>query len=332
MKIAINGFGRIGRLVFRNFMNKSGLEVVAINDLTDNNALAHLLQYDTAHGKLKETVTADDSYLQVDGKKYRVFSEKDPEQLPWKELGIDIVLECTGRFTSEEALHKHILAGAQKVILSAPVKKGEVKTIVIGVNDDNLTAEDDLLSNASCTTNCLGPMVKVLHENFGVEKGFMSTTHAYTADQNIQDGPHRDLRRARAAAQNLVPTSTGAAIALGRVYPAMKGKLFGNAVRVPIIDGSLTELTCVLNRDVTVEEVNEAFQQVANKSMKGILAYSEAPLVSSDIIGDPHSCIFDAPLTMTQGNLVRIIGWYDNEYGYASRLADLTEKVAQFLQ
>jgi glyceraldehyde 3-phosphate dehydrogenase (phosphorylating) len=332
MNIAINGFGRIGRLVFRKLIQRTDLEVVAVNDLTDNGTLAHLLKYDTAHGKLQASVTADDHSIQVGEKKYKVLSEKDPEQLPWKALQVDIVLECTGRFTNEVALKKHLQAGAKRVILSAPVKKGNVKTIVIGVNDDDLTAEDLMVSNASCTTNCLGPMVKVLHDNFGIEKGFMSTTHAYTADQNIQDGPHRDLRRARAAAQNLVPTSTGAAIALGEVYPAMKGKLFGNAVRVPVIDGSLTELTCVLQKEVTTEQVNRAFKSVSANSLKGILSYSEAPLVSSDIIGDPHSCIYDAPLTLAQGNLVRIIGWYDNEFGYASRLADLTEKVAQFIQ
>lgn len=328
MKVAINGFGRIGRLVLRSLIERPGVEIVAINDLTDNYTLAHLLKYDSAHGRFNREVKANENSLFIDNIAITVTAEPDPEKLPWAELGVDVVLECTGRFTDAEKMGKHLKAGAKKVILSAPAK-GDIKTIVLGVNDELVTAADTLISNASCTTNCLAPMVKTLHDNFGIVKGFMTTIHAYTSDQNLQDAPHKDLRRARAAALNIVPTSTGAAKAIGLVMPELKGKLDGGAVRVPVIDGSLTELTCVLDREVTIGEVQRAFLKSSETSMRGILQFSDEPLVSTDIIGNSHSCIYDSQLTMVSGNLVKVTGWYDNECGYATRLADLTELVMQ---
>ncbi len=326
MKVAINGFGRIGRLVFRSLFDREGIEIVAINDLTDNYTLAHLLKYDSAQGSYDKTVKANENSLFVDDKAIEAHAERNPEKLPWKRLDVDVVLECTGVFRDEAGMSRHLEAGAKKVILSAPAK-GSIKTIVLGVNEGELTADDVLLSNASCTTNCLGPMVKTLHDEFGMEKGFMTTIHAYTADQNIQDAPHKDLRRARAAAQNIVPTTTGAAKAIGLVIPEMKGRLDGNAVRVPVITGSLTELTCILSREVSVEEVNQAFLKAADSNLKGILQYCDDPIVSTDIIGSSYSCIYDSDLTQCVGRLVKITGWYDNEMGYATRLADLTEYV-----
>ncbi len=326
MKVAINGFGRIGRLVFRSLFDREGIEIVAINDLTDNYTLAHLLKYDSAQGSYDKAVKANENSLFIDDKAIEAHAERNPENLPWKRLDVDVVLECTGVFRDEAGMSRHLQAGAKKVILSAPAKGG-IKTIVLGVNDKELTAEDVLLSNASCTTNCLGPMVKTLHDEFGLEKGFMTTIHAYTADQNIQDAPHKDLRRARAAAQNIVPTTTGAAKAIALVIPEMKGKLDGRAVRVPVITGSLTELTCILSREVSVEEVNQAFLKAADSKLNGILQYCDDPIVSTDIIGSSYSCIYDSDLTQCDGKLVKITGWYDNEMGYATRLADLTEYV-----
>ena len=299
---------------------------MAINDLTDNYTLAHLLKYDSAQGSYDKAVKANENSLFIDDKAIEAHAERNPENLPWKRLDVDVVLECTGVFRDEAGMSRHLQAGAKKVILSAPAKGG-IKTIVLGVNDKELTAEDVLLSNASCTTNCLGPMVKTLHDEFGLEKGFMTTIHAYTADQNIQDAPHKDLRRARAAAQNIVPTTTGAAKAIALVIPEMKGKLDGRAVRVPVITGSLTELTCILSREVSVEEVNQAFLKAADSNLKGILQYCDDPIVSTDIIGSSYSCIYDSDLTQCDGKLVKITGWYDNEMGYATRLADLTEYV-----
>ncbi len=326
MKVAINGFGRIGRLVFRSLFDREGIEIVAINDLTDNYTLAHLLKYDTAQGQFKKSVKANENSLFIDDLAIEAHAERDPEKLPWGRLDVDVVLECTGVFRDEAGMSKHLKAGAKKVILSAPAK-GNIKTIVLGVNDEELTADDVLLSNASCTTNCLAPMVKTLNDHFGLEKGFMTTIHAYTADQKLQDAPHKDLRRARAAAQNIVPTTTGAAKAIGLVIPEMKGKLDGRAVRVPVITGSLTELTCVLRKEATVEEINTVFLKASGSNLKGILQYCDDPIVSSDIIGNPYSCIFDSDLTQADGRLVKITGWYDNEMGYATRLADLTEHV-----
>jgi glyceraldehyde 3-phosphate dehydrogenase len=326
IKIAINGFGRIGRITFRNLLKNKNVEVVALNDLTDNKTLAHLLKYDSVHGKFDGTVEADAENLYVNGKKIRVYEERDPAKLPWKNHKVDVVIESTGRFTDSDSAKKHITAGASKVIISAP-GTGDVKTIVLGVNDKDIDANATVFSNASCTTNCLAPMVKILDENFGLESGFMQTIHAYTSDQNLQDAPHRDLRRARAAAYSIIPTSTGAAKAVALVMPHLKGKLNGGSMRVPVPDGSVTDFTAVLKKAATAEEINAAFKAAAEGPLKGILEYQTDPIVSIDIIGNKHSCIFDAALTLTIGNTVKIIGWYDNEAGYSARLADLAERV-----
>ena len=325
-RIAINGFGRIGRLTFRNLIQMEGIEVVAINDLTDNATLAHLLKYDSVHGKFPGTVSADEHFLYVNNKKIHAIAERDPKALPWKDMGIDIVIESTGRFTDRETAGLHISAGAKKVIISAPAK-GDIPTIVLGVNDEVIHADHNIYSNASCTTNCLAPMVKVLDDAFGVESGFMTTIHAYTADQRIQDSPHEDLRRARAAAISIVPTSTGAAKAVGLVLPHLKGKLNGNAMRVHVPDGSVTDFTATLKKPATVAEINAAFKAASETYLKGILEYCEEPIVSSDILGNPHSCIYDVDLTMVQGNTAKIVGWYDNEAGYSARLAQLADRI-----
>ncbi len=325
-KIAINGFGRIGRMCFRSLIEKENVEVVAINDLTDVKTLAHLLKYDSVHGRVKADVSADGNFLVVNGKKIEVLAMKDPSQLPWASMGIDIVIESTGIFTDKDGAEKHIAAGAKKVVISAPATGG-VKTIVLGVNDNQIVETDVVLSNASCTTNCLAPMAKVLNDTFGIEKGYITTVHAYTADQRLQDSPHKDLRRARAAALSMVPTSTGAAKAVGEVLPELKGKLDGVAVRVPTPDGSLTDLVAVLKRDVTKEEVNAAIKKAAENEMKGIIEYCTDPIVSIDIVGNKHSCIFDADLTSANGNLVKVMGWYDNEAGYSERVVELVSKI-----
>ena len=326
-KIAINGFGRIGRLTFRNLIESDKVEVVAINDLTAVDMLAHLLKYDRAHGRFNGTVTHTENSLIVNGKEITVYAQRDPETLPWGEIGVDLVIESTGFFRDAEGMGKHIKAGAKKVALSAPAS-GDIKTIVLGVNDDQLTDADTMVSNASCTTNCLSPMAKVLDEKFGIESGFMCTIHAYTSDQRIQDAPHSDKRRARAAAVNMIPTSTGAAKAVALVLPQLKGKLDGYAMRVPTITGSATDLTVQLSREVTAEEINAAMKEAAEGPLKGILMYTEDPIVSSDIVGDKHSCIFDAGVTSAKGNLVKVLGWYDNEAGYSARLANLVERLA----
>jgi glyceraldehyde 3-phosphate dehydrogenase len=325
-RIAINGFGRIGRLTFRNLIQMEGIEVVAINDLTDNATLAHLLKYDSVHGKFPGTVSADENFLYVNNKKIHAIAERDPKALPWKDMGIDIVIESTGRFTDRDTAGLHLSAGAKKVIISAPAK-GDIPTIVLGVNDEVIHADHNIYSNASCTTNCLAPMVKVLDDAFGVESGFMTTIHAYTADQRIQDSPHEDLRRARAAAISIVPTSTGAAKAVGLVLPHLKGKLNGNAMRVPVPDGSVTDFTATLKKPATVAEINAAFKAASETYLKGILEYCEEPIVSSDILGNPHSCIYDVDLTMVQGNTAKVVGWYDNEAGYSARLAQLADRI-----
>lgn len=326
IKVAINGFGRIGRLSFRKLIENESIEIVAINDLTDNATLAHLLKYDSIHGRFSGQVTSDKDSITVNGHRIHAFAERDPKQLPWKHLQVDVVLESTGRFVDEAGAGQHLQAGCKKVIISAPAK-GNVPTVVLGVNDGILTGTEQIISNASCTTNCLAPMAKVLDDAFGIEKGFMTTVHAYTADQNLQDAPHSDLRRARAAALSIVPTSTGAAKAIGLVLPGLKGRLDGNALRVPVPDGSLTDLTVLLKRSVTAEEINAAMKLAAEGPMKGILEYATDPLVSSDIVGNSHSCIFDSELTTASGTLAKVVGWYDNEYGYSSRVADLIAKV-----
>ena len=333
IKIGINGFGRIGRLVFRSILERAAadggvadFDVVAVNDLTDAETLAHLFKYDSVHGVFPGDVSAEGDELVVNGDRFKVLSEKDPSKLPWGRLGCEVVVESTGRFTDAESAGQHLAGGAQKVVISAPAKGG-VKTVVLGVNDDTLTSDETIVSNASCTTNCLAPMVKVLNDAFGVEKGFMTTVHAYTADQRIQDAPHRDLRRARAAALSIIPTTTGAAKAVGLVLPELQGKLDGFALRVPTPDGSLTDFTAILNREVSVDDVNGAFEDAAGGALEGILQYSTDPIVSVDIVHNPHSCVFDAPSTMTSGTLVKVVGWYDNEWGYASRTVDLVQKL-----
>jgi len=326
IKVAINGFGRIGRLTFRRLLEKDNVEIVAINDLTDNATLAHLLKYDSVHGRFNGTVSSDADSITVNGKAIKSFAERDPKLLPWASLGIDVVLESTGRFIDQDGAGQHLTAGARKVIISAPAK-GDIPTVVLGVNDETLTDEMTIISNASCTTNCLAPMAKVLDDTFGIEKGFMTTVHAYTADQNLQDAPHSDLRRSRAAAYSIIPTSTGAAKAVGLVLPHLKGKLDGNAMRVPTPDGSVTDFTALLKRDATVAEINAALKAAADGPMKGILEYTTDEIVSIDIIGNPHSCILDSNLTTAMGNLVKVVGWYDNEFGYSSRAADLIARV-----
>jgi glyceraldehyde 3-phosphate dehydrogenase len=308
-------------------MNKPGIEVVAINDLTDAKTLAHLLKYDSVHGKIDGQVKVEDGHILTGNHKLKVFAEKDPANLPWKDLNIDVVIESTGFFLDRESAGKHIQAGARKVIISAPAKE-DVPTFVIGVNDHLLTADHNIVSNASCTTNCAAPMVKVLDDAFGVEAGLLSTVHAYTGDQRLVDAPHKDLRRARAAALSIIPTSTGAAKAIALILPHLKGKLDGIALRVPVPSGSMTDLTVKLGREVSVKEINETFRIASENSMKGILEYTEDPIVSADIVGNPHSCILDSDLTMVMGTTVKVIGWYDNEAGYSNRIADLTEKMA----
>ncbi len=329
IRIAINGFGRIGRLTMRNLLNNKGVKVVAINDLTDNHTLAHLFKYDTMHGQFEGSVKADDDYLYIKGQKIKCSAIRNPAELPWKKMKIDVVLECTGIFLTKEKAGLHLEAGARKVVLSAPPKGDDVPTFVIGANHTKIKKSDNIVSNASCTTNCLTPLIMILDKNFGVSQFVMTTIHAYTADQNIQDGPHKDLRRSRAAAQNIVPTSTGAANAVVLVVPHLKGKFAAQAVRVPTATGSLTDLTCVLKKNVSEEEVNAAFAAAAGKDWKGIVEYTEDPIVSSDIVKNPHSCIFDSKLTQTNGKLCRVVGWYDNEAGYSARLADLAEMVGK---
>jgi glyceraldehyde 3-phosphate dehydrogenase len=332
-RIGINGFGRIGRNYFRAALEQGAdLEIVAVNDLTSPETLAHLLKYDSVTGRLKASVEASDGNLIVDGKTIKVLAERDPANLPWGELNVDIVIESTGFFTKAADAQKHIDAGAKKVLISAPASDEDI-TIVMGVNDNLYDpAAHNIISNASCTTNCLGPLAQVLHENFGIERGLMTTIHAYTADQNLQDGPHKDLRRARAAAINMVPTSTGAAKAIGLVLPELKGKLDGYAIRVPVPTGSATDLTVTLNREASAAEIKAAYKAAAAEGkLKGYLSYTEDPIVSSDIVTDSSSCIFDAGLTKVIGNQVKVVGWYDNEWGYSNRLVDLTELVADKL-
>ncbi len=337
IRVAINGFGRIGRLTFRNLHERSKeFEVVAINDLTDNKMLAHLLKYDSTFRRFPGKVEHDNDNLIVDGKKIRALAVRNPNELPWADLKVDVVVESTGVFTGRAAEGKagydsHLKAGAKRVILSAPAKDPPDLTCVLGVNDDKLTAEMKCISNASCTTNCLAPVAKVLHETFGIEKGLMTTIHAYTNDQQVQDFPHKDPYRARAAAQNIIPTSTGAAKAVGEVIPALKGKLTGIALRVPVATGSVVDLTVSLARDVTKEQVNAAMKAAAEGPFEGILAYTEDPIVSTDIIGDPHSSIFAADFTQVLGgNLLKVVSWYDNEWGYSVRTVDLIARIGKF--
>jgi glyceraldehyde 3-phosphate dehydrogenase len=328
-KVAINGFGRIGRLSFRALLQKDGIEVVAINDLTSPKTLAHLLKYDSTQGRFDGTVEVSDKGLVVNGKEILISAEREPAKLPWGELGIDVVLESTGFFVDQAGASGHLTAGAKKVVISAPAK-GDIPTVVLGVNEEILTGEETIVSNASCTTNCLAPIAKVLNDKFGLEQGFITTIHAYTADQRLQDAPHSDLRRSRAAALSMVPTSTGAAKAVGLVLPTLAGKLDGNSMRVPVPTGSITDLVANLSKEVTVEEVNAAMKEAAEGAMKGVLEYTEDPIVSIDIVGNTHSSIFDAGITSVNGKVVKIASWYDNECGYSNRAADLIVKLGAY--
>ncbi len=329
IKVAINGFGRIGRLVFKAAFEDKDIEFVAINDLTDSKTLAHLLKYDSVHGKFPAEVKAEGDYIIAGHRKVKVLAVKDPAELPWKELGVEYVVESTGVFRTREKIAKHLQAGAKKVLLTVPAKDEIDNTVVLGVNDDNLKPTDLIVSNASCTTNCLAPVVKVLHDKFGVKWGLMTTIHSYTNDQRILDLPHSDLRRARAAAVSMIPTTTGAARAVGKVIPELNGKLDGMAVRVPTPDGSLVDLVAELEKEVTVDEVNAAMKEAAEGKLKGILEYCEDPIVSVDIIGNSHSSIFDSKSTSVMGgNKVKVLSWYDNEWGYSNRCVDLLKKMA----
>ncbi len=329
IRIGINGFGRIGRMAFRAMLDKKGVEVVAVNDITDAKTLAHLLKHDSVHGSLKHQVKAEGNQIMLDGHALRVLAERDPAKLPWKELKVDVVIESTGLFTARDKAALHLSAGARKVVISAPADGVDV-TLCMGVNQEAYDpAKHDIISNASCTTNCLAPIAKVLHENFGIVHGLMTTVHSYTSDQMLHDGPHKDLRRARAAALSMVPTSTGAAKAIGLVLPMLKGKLDGIAIRVPTPNVSVVDLTAVVERDADESTVNAAMKKAAEGELRGILAYSDEPLVSVDFNGNPNSSIFDAPLTKVMGkSLVKIFSWYDNEWGYSNRLADVTAFVA----
>ncbi len=327
-KVGINGFGRIGRQFLRRALQSKGLEVVAVNDLSDPKILAHLFKYDSVHGIYPGEVKAEDSYLVVDEHKIKIFSEKDPASLPWGELGVEVAIESTGFFTDREDAAKHLKAGAKKVIISAPAKNPDI-TVVLGVNFNSYQPENHhIISNASCTTNCLAPLAKVLLDNFGLDRGYMTTIHAYTNDQRILDMIHKDLRRSRAAAMSIIPTTTGAAKAIGEVIPELKGRMDGVAMRVPVPDGSVVDLVAILGREVTKDEVNQAFREAASlPNYQGILQYTEDPIVSVDVIGNSHSSIFDAQSTMCQGRLVKVVSWYDNEWGYACRLVDLAKLV-----
>ena len=326
INVAINGFGRIGRVFFRCAFSNPNINIVAINDITDSATLAHLLKYDSVHRKFPAEIKHDHDHLFVNGKEIKIFASKDPENLPWKALDIDIVIESTGLFLDKDSAQKHLNAGAKKIILSAPAKDDDIRTIVMGVNDNELLATDTIVSNASCTTNCASPMLKVLKQ-WGIEEAYVTTVHSYTGDQRLHDAPHKDLRRARAAAMSIIPTSTGAAKALGKIFPDLEDKLGGCGMRVPVPDGSLTDITCVLTQYPSVDQINLAFKQASESELKGILEYSEDPLVSVDVIGNSHSVVFDSDFTSVVGNLVKIIGWYDNEFGYSSRLVDLVVKM-----
>ncbi len=335
VKVGINGFGRIGRITFRAMAARPDeFEIVAVNDLSDPKALAMLLKYDSVQGRFNGTVEAEGDALIVNGKKVKVCKEKDPGNLPWKDMGVEVALESTGFFTkratdAKPGYDSHLKAGAKKVVISAPAKDKPDLTVVRGVNDHLLTSEHKCVSNASCTTNCLAPMCKVLHENFGIEHGLMTTVHAYTNDQRIADQIHDDPHRARAAAVNIIPTTTGAAKAVGEVLPALNKKLTGISLRVPVPAGSITDLVAVLSKDVSVDQINQAMKAASESSLKGILQYNTDPIVSSDIVGNPHSCIFDAPWTLKiEGNMIKVLGWYDNEYGYSNRTADLIKQMA----
>lgn len=326
-RIAINGFGRIGRTLTRVLQQHNHIEIVAINDLANSNTLEHLLKYDSIHGRFDGKITSTDSYISIDGKAIQILSEKDPKNLPWEELKIDVVIECTGQFLTKELATQHITAGAKRVILSAPPKSEDIKTVVLGINDDGIDGTEELISNASCTTNAAAPLIKVLHDLYHIESAYITTVHSYTSDQTLHDAPHKDLRRARAGAQSIIPTTTGAAKAITKIFPDLEGNIGGCGIRVPVPNGSLIDISVVLKEDTTVEAINSAFKEASETYLKGILEYTEDPIVSIDIVGNPHSCIFDSELTSITGHMVKLVGWYDNEMGYSNRLADLVLKI-----
>lgn len=329
MRVAINGFGRIGRTVLKLLLQKQDIEVVAINDLTDTATLAHLFKYDSVHGNYKGTVTHYQQELVVNGQSIQTYAEKNPEDLPWRALNIDLVIESTGKFLTKASANKHLEAGAKKVLLSAPALDKDIPTVVLGVNDGQIDWSSKMISNASCTTNNVAAMVKVLDDNWKIKEGYITTVHSMTGDQNLHDAPHRDLRRARAASSSIIPTTTGAAKAITSIFPQLEGKLGGAGIRVPVLNGSLTDFTCILEQQPSsVAQINEAFKAAAEGSLKDILYYTEDPIVSVDIIDNPHSCVFDAQLTSIVGGMVKVVGWYDNEFGYASRLVDVVQKMA----
>lgn len=329
LRVAINGFGRIGRVTTRILLQRNDVELGAVNDLTDTRTLAHLFKYDSVHGVFKGRVENDVDALHIDGQVIKAFAEKDPANLSWAELGIDVVLESTGHFLTRELASAHLKAGAKRVLLSAPAKGGDIKTVVLGVNEQELDGTEDIISNASCTTNCAAPMVQVIEELCGIESGYITTVHAYTGDQRLHDAPHKDLRRSRAAAVSMIPTTTGAAKAVTKIFPKLDGKLGGCGIRVPVSDGSLTDLVCHVRKPATVEAINARYKELAESKWKGILRYTEDPIVSVDIVGDPNSCILDAQLTSVIGNTVKVMGWYDNEYGYSNRLVDLLVRMGR---
>ncbi|WP_174236897.1 type I glyceraldehyde-3-phosphate dehydrogenase [Mucilaginibacter sp. L196] len=329
MRVAINGFGRIGRIFLRNVLSKPDIQVVAINDLTDTYTLAHLFKYDSVHRGFKGTVTADDEHLYINNQKIKILSDREPSNLPWKEIDIDLVIESTGKFITRQGAEQHLAAGAKQVIISAPSGTKDVPTVVLGVNDGEVDLRSPILSNASCTTNNVAVMVKILDENWGIIDGYITTVHSMTGDQSLHDAPHKDLRRARAASASIIPTTTGAAKAVTAIFPHLDGRLGGAGIRVPVLNGSLTDFTCSLKKLPTVEEINAAFKQAALGPMENILEYTEDPIVSTDILGNPHSCIFDAQLTSVVGGLVKVVGWYDNEMGYSSRLVDLAQRISE---
>ena len=328
MRIAINGFGRIGRIFLRSILAKPGIQVVAINDLTDTATLAHLFKYDSVHRGFNGTVNFDADHLYINNQKIQVLAQRDPLNLPWKELNIDLVIESTGKFASRQAAEKHLNSGAKQVIISAPATDRDMPTVVLGVNDGMVDLRSPILSNASCTTNNVAAMVKIMDDNWGIVNGYITTVHSMTGDQSLHDAPHKDLRRARAASASIIPTTTGAAKAITSIFPHLDGKLGGAGIRVPVLNGSLTDFTCTLKKLPTVEEINRVFKTAADGTMHNVLEYTNDPIVSADIIGNTHSCIFDAQLTSIVGDLVKVVGWYDNEVGYSNRLADLVEKIS----
>lgn len=331
MRIAINGFGRIGRHTLRNLLNRNfnEIEVVAINDLADAKTLAHLFKYDSVHGPLNRKVEHDQDHLFIDGKSIQIFNKRNPEELPWEDLNIDVVIESTGLFVKKELAEKHLLAGAKQVIISAPSPDKEVPTVVLGINDRDFDWNTPIFSNASCTTNNVAPLIKILDENWGIVDGYITTVHSMTGDQNLHDAPHRDLRRSRAASASIIPTTTGAAKAITNVFKHLDGKLGGAGIRVPVLNGSLTDFTCNLTKETTVEEINQKFKEAAEGELKNVLYYTEDPIVSVDIINNPYSCVFDSELTSIVGGLVKVVGWYDNEFGYSNRLVDILFRLAK---